>query len=433
MIERVPVVEGQPINVPPDVAQAIRRRLVVLRSELQPRIDFLAGSNEFPVIRNLIGSVQISSELVLDITPKTEPGTNWAAALLDLLVDERAHFGGETDNAETSLRPTVPDAFGAMYLRQLRSALNREGPILLMRQQPAKLQRLAGRLDVSKWVTQRIIEPHLFPQHVTLLTVDNDFNSALAWVARYLADRAMDPLLAGTLRRAAKDLRPGLSEHAFVDPSVAIKEIPTQWRGYEPAWATASAILRRVSLLHRGGGLDGLGVAVEPWPLLERLLARSLRATAREARRRGWHIRATGHSKHRFLRRQPAPGTAGDVSLSRLHTDRSVEPDGCLWFGDQIVANFEAKYSVPTYQSSRQHIFQIMTTAAALQSPLAVLVYPEMSPPVTWKVQGFDGKPLIIAAVGLDMYTYRRGAGDRDRGIQLHNLLQSTTAPNVHV
>lgn len=424
-MERITVREGLPLDVGAETAMAIRHRLVALEAELRPRIGFLSGSAALPVVRNLVGSVQVSPNLVLDVIPKTEPGQNWAAALVDLLVDDRVEFGGHTRHAEQLSRPALADAFARVYVNQLDRAVRREGPLSLLEQRVTSKQRLTGRLDVTRWVTQSLVRPTHFPQQETVLTVDNDFTRAMSWVAEALAVRCTDPSLASRLRSTAGRLRPGFPQHTSVDPGVGVRPLPPQWRAYGPAWATACAVLRRVSPLHRSGIQEGFGLAIEPWPLLERLLVRALHAAARQAIASGLPLRAQGHSTHPLLSASPKVEPA--PSLGRLAGDRSVEPDGSLWLGKQTVANFEAKYSRAESDATfRRHVFQVMTTAAALDSPLAVLVYPEQSDPITWKVHGFNGKPLQLVAVGLDMFSYRRGHGDESRGAQLLGIVCPT-------
>ncbi len=421
---RLAVREGLALDVDAETVLAVRRSLVALQTALRPRIGFLSGSDALPVVRNLIGSVQVSPDLVLDISPKTEPGTEWTAAVIDLLLDDRVEYGGETNEAEQLPRVVLADALARLFLRQLDFAIRREGPLSLLVQQYAAEPRLRGRLAVTQWATGSLTRPHVFPQHRTFLTVDNDFTRAMAWVAEALAARCFDPVTAERLRHVATRLRPGLPAHTFVDPGVSTRAIPPQWRAYAPAWSTACAVLRRTSPLQRSGSQTGFGFAVEPWPLLERLLLRSLHAAARKAPDHGLHLRAHGHSQHTFLTPEPLEDT--DISLARLARSRSVEPDGTLWVGDRVAANFEAKYSrVDSDATFRGHVFQAMTTAAALDSPLAVLVYPEKSVPVVWSTTGFNGRPLKLAAIGLDLFGYRRGAGDDLRGNAILELVVS--------
>jgi hypothetical protein len=419
---RISTSEGDALHVAPDVAQLVRRRLQALEKELRPRMPFLIGDSELPVIHNIVGSVQVTSNLILDIVPKTHPDQDWAGSLLDLMRDERVHFGGETRLAELASRKVLPDAFARIYADQLSGAVRSEGPLLLLKRRHVSKPRLAGRLDVSKWVSSRITHPESLPQEETVLTVDNEFTSAMAWVADLFAARCSDPYLVSVLKMTARSLRPGLPEYIYVDPGAAFKVIPPQWRAYGPAWETARAVLRQLSPLHRSGAMDGLGLAIEPWPLLETLLHRALQAAANLSRNEGIDIEVTAHGMHRLL--SPIQSVCSGP-LKRIHTTRSVEPDASILLDDRVIATFEAKYSVPMYKSSRGHLFQAMTTAAAIDSPLAVLVYPERSVPVEWEVSGFEGKPRIVAAVGLDMYGYRRGPGDRERGKALLDLVRT--------
>jgi len=75
-----------------------------------------------------------------------------------------------------------------------------------------------------------------------------------------------------------------------------------------------------------------------------------------------------------------------------------------------------------------------MATAAAVGSPLSVLVYPEPSAPVVWSAPGFDGKPQNVIAVGLDMFGYKRGRGEVERGalvleiVKQHSRVPITSA-----
>jgi hypothetical protein len=424
-MRRIPAWEGQPVeNLDLETAQLIRTRLFSLQEELSPRLPFLAAESAMPTIQNLVGSVQLRPDVVLDISPKTAPNGNWAASVLDLLVDEHAHFAGLTTQAELSPHRVLADTFARLYLAQLDDAVRKEGPLQVMRRIQVSQQRLSGRLDVTPWMTQRITKPHVFPQDVTVLTVDNDYTTALAWVAEALASRCVDPMLAGRLRAAVPRLRPGLPEYVHVAPDVASREIPRQWRAYEPAWVTACAVLKQVSPLHRSGLVNGFNLAIEPWVLLERLLHRSLAACVRQGRLDGQDLSWGAQTRVPFLE----PVTKDDnesAAFSHIHTKRGVEPDGLLREGDHVIATFESKYTMPTYNSTRSHFFQSVSTAAATGSPLSVLVYPGQSDPVLWRTHGFDGRPHTVVAIGLGMYNYTRGAGDRSRGRLLLALVRA--------
>ena len=423
-MKRLDIVEGQPLDVDAMTAQAIRIRLDVLRRELRPSIPFIAGADSGLAVQNLIGSVQVSPDLILDIQPKTEPTVDWAAAIIDLLTDDRVAIEAESQRAEKSARVILADALAARYADVLERALRREGPLLLLERRNRTRPVLGGRLDVTAWVQSRVLNPGLFPQSETVMTVDNTFATAMAWVAEALAIRCVSARLASRLRSVATRLRPGFPPHVGVDPGVALREIPTQWRGYMPAWTIARAVIRRIAPLHRTGVLDGLGLAIEPWPLLERLLHRGLEAAAQQAQLAGIPLTARPQSQHPLL--SPA-GAPTESPLRRLHSGRAVEPDGSLWIDDQIVATFEAKYSRAASNSTfRSHYFQALSTAAALDAPLAVLVYPELAEPVVWEVQGFEGKPTTLVAIGIDMYAYRRGT-EPSVGTRLLNVVSDSS------
>ncbi|MEZ0362858.1 hypothetical protein ACAG26_04030 [Mycobacterium sp. pUA109] len=107
---------------------------------------------------------------------------------------------------------------------------------------------------------------------------------------------------------------------------------------------------------------------------------------------------------------------------SAVH-DRSVEPDGLLMRNFLPAISFEAKYTASTSLPERAHMFQALTTAAALGTSLAVLVYPGDEPPRIYDVRGFMGAPRHLATIGLSMFTYSRPGGDIDRAGQIAALL----------
>lgn len=433
MLRRILVTEYHPVaDVSDEETRIIRARLAQLAVELKPRQKFVVRGSDL-VIRNLVGTVQVSRDLVLDIAPNVAADVDWAGALVDLLSPPtRIGFGGENRESERHPVRVLPDAFAGLYLRQLDGALLKEGPLTLIQAHYASPPSLAGRLDITRWVTQRNLKPAHFPQHRSVLTLDNPFTALLAAVAELLASSTSQPRVASALRGAAGRLRPGLAPHVALDPSDALRELPSQWRAYGPAWATARSVVRRVAPLRRHGHLEGLGVALEPWPLLETLLERALRAVGELAARQGRPgLNGFGHTGTYPLRTPTgytAPGT------EKFHVRGGVDPDGLLRLGGDVVANFEAKYTVPTTERIRTHAFQALTTAAALRSPVAVLVYPTDFEPIAWEMTGSWTYPQRLVAVGLDMYRYQAGVGDASRaerlyrGIEVECLAGSGTA-----
>lgn len=411
-MKRVAAVEEAVLDAEPSDAIAIYERLIRLQAELAPRLDFVNGAPKAPVIHNLVGSVQVSANLVLDVAPKTGPGTDWQTAVIDLLARDRIHAGGPTQHAVLARRP-LPDAFAYLYADQLERALRTAGPLLVIRHEAVRKPPLTGRLDVTTWVRSRQLAPHVFPQVTSRLTADNEFTRALAWVALALAARVTDAATRARLLRLGREIRPGLPEHPILDPGVAHKPLPPQWREYVGAWVTATAILRRISPLHREGTQEGLNLAVEAWPLLETLLARSLRQAARLGQAAGHDVTAGPKAKYPFLK---AVGATDEPK---------IEPDGVLRLNGAPVASYEAKYSTPTEKALRLHRFQVMTTAAALGARLGVLVYPQAFEPRVWTNVGATTPPNVVVAVGVDMYAYRSGVGEQVQGGRLWDLVQA--------
>ena len=419
MQRRIEVTEYQPVaGISADEVAQIRARLGELAAELKPRRSFVASGSEL-IVRNLVGTVQITRDLVLDVSPRVTSEVNWTAALVDLLTPPtRVGFGGENRQSERHPVRVLPDAFANLYLNQLDRALRREGPLTLIQAHYTSPPSLAGRLDVTKWLTERLLQPARFPQHRSVLTVDNPFTALLAAVAELLASSTSNPRTASALRGVAGRLRPGLAAHVALDPSAALRELPPQWRAYSPAWSTALSVVRRVAPLRRHGHLEGLGVALEPWPLLETLLERALKALGPVAGRHGHlGLNGIGHSGTYPLRTP-----IGDTSLgtAHFHVKGGVDPDGVLKRGTEVLASFEAKYTNPTPARIRAHAFQALTTAAALRSPVAVLVYPTDFDAVSWELTGFTTHPSRLVAVGLNMYGYRSVTGDDERAERLY-------------
>lgn len=420
-MKRLSVIEGQTISVGSTEATAIRKRLAELQKELRPRFPFVSG-DIYPKVMNLIGTVQVSKDLVLDIKPKVYAGQNWTRALAELMTTERAHLGGEQEKSEWTARNAIPEILAATYARQLTTAVRQEGPLTLIRSQNETQGRLAGKLDISRWVISRISSPHLFPQATSRLSADNQFTAAMAWVANVLEKQTKDLAVRSLLQSAARELRPGLPPHIQINKDVASAEIPAQWSAaYNPAWSTARSVLRQISAIHRHGSLHGFSIALEPWPLLETALTRAVQSAVEQAVQRGVYLHSPpGRPQETFLQTRDRNT---NIPLNRVHTNRAVEPDALIYLGERVAATFEAKYNYASQESTRHHFFQTLTTAAAFNAPLSVIVYPEKSEPIAWDVKGFDGTPLRIVALGLDMFDYKRGRGDRERGALLLNLV----------
>jgi hypothetical protein len=290
--------------------------------------------------------------------------------------------------------------------------LQRDGPIQLIEREFKTLPYLKGKLRTTTWLRKAMWEPHRLPVTFDQLTPDNDFSRGLARVAELLARATVSPEVKSVLLKAVRELRPGHGEEVAVSKTIANRRLPSQWSIYEPAWSIAAAVLAERFLIGSAGQYQGLSVAVEAWPLLERLLARSLSATVHLAAKAGMRLTAPSKFRTTLLDR---PGG----SASKSH---AVEPDGRLVVEGKTVATFEAKYKRrPENRDwpAREDIYQAITTAAACGARMAVLVYPEEFPTAWWRIRGFDGYPEHLAAVGLGLFSYRVGAGDDERGRKL--------------
>jgi 5-methylcytosine-specific restriction endonuclease McrBC regulatory subunit McrC len=389
----------------------------VLRFRSWPLSDASAGKL---VIRGIVGAISLSGGRTLEITPKTEPADDWVASVLSLLLGpDRIDAGGERSGGLSAERKALLPLLAAIYATRLERALRRDGPLLLLQQHESMRTALRGKLNASSWLRHALHRPHIFPTELSHLTADNGFTNAMAAVAGQLSNYAGSPSIRARLIAAQKDLRPGLPPNAAqVPPGVELRHLPSQWLSYDSAWKIASAILARRSLLGPSGRREAVSVAIEAWPLLERLLTRTLRAVARRYERQvgNPHVAVHAQPPSKNLLVAAAGSTAGP---------RSVVPDGWLQLDGETRATFDAKYKRRETSAwpNREDIYQVLCTASAFRSPLAVLVYPEHFDPVWWDVPGMDGYPSQMVAVGIGLYSYRAGIGDQERSETFLDLL----------
>ncbi len=414
----IPVVEGSWFQLDNALQPAFRRSVAEVERRVRPRFKLLEESNGQFKLGGVVGTFAVGSHTALDVAPKVEPGDNWIASVLDLLTGaDRVQAAGDRRSGVAAHRNLL-DVLASLYAERLVRALRREGPVLVMERRDATKSVLKGRLNVTSWARRAAWEPHKFPVSFQELTADNDFSRALAHVATLLARSTTSPRTRGLLLDCARGLRPGEAEAFAVNPQSALRPLPSQWAAYQPAWDIAVTVLSRRSLLGTVGHRHGVSLAIEAWPLLERLLERSLRAAVAVAADQGVVLKAPAKSQTRLL---------GGLRIG--HHD--VEPDGRLTDeSDEHVATFEAKYArrVAGEWPPREHYFQALSTAAACGSDLAVLTYPESFEPVWWEVHGFQEKPAHLAAIGLGLFSYRRGSGDSDRGARILDLLNGPPA-----
>jgi len=407
-------VEGVPFDLERPLHEPLRRAVAEARQLIGPTTSPLTQSGTSFTISGVIGSLELRPGLLLEVVPKTEPEDDWVTAALDLLLPEtRVSVAGDRRGGLAVSRQPL-DVLAAIYAERLARALRRDGPLLVMERQSDVRQLLVGKLDVTRWSRSAGWRPQDLPTSFQTLSADNHFTRAMSRVAEVLAFACSSPQVRGRLLRLSRELRPGAPLDFALDPAVARRALPPQWAVYGGAWDIAVSVLSRRSLLGSKGRRQGVSLAIEAWPLLETLLTRALQQTVRLGREHGRTMRAPSKYGSELIR--PGPGSPG--------RSRGAEPDGRLLEAESTIAVFEAKYSRGQgLDPPRAHVFQALATAAACGAPLAVLVYPDEFEPVGWTTSAFGDRPRRLVSIGLGLFGYKRGEGDRQRGRRLFELL----------
>ncbi|WP_181158555.1 5-methylcytosine restriction system specificity protein McrC [Leucobacter massiliensis] len=408
MEPRLRLREHEGVNLPRETAGLVIDAVQGLEARLQPRIPQVTRTEGVVKIGNLIGSARMADGTVLEVEPKVPASSSWPSAVVQLLNKEsRISVTGSQRSRQGHARQDLTSVIAFEYARRLENAISKDGPLQLFERYRLNSRRLSGRLDVSAYTRNAWRDPILFPVQRDQLTVANDFARGLSVVSHAFRRSVSDSALSAQLLRLESAVIPGhpLPEH--INPVAATRPMPSQWKNYRPAWDIAAAVLRNRSIINDPGHSIGLEVAVEPWPLLETLLERTLAAVTR----------AAPNIVFGAKRRYPILKLRGAIA-------GSVEPDGVLRDDTgQVVATFEAKYTLPSTHPSEDHRYQALATAAVLHSPIAILVYPGAEEPRIYDVQGFNGQPMQLATMGLELYGYERGSGEKRRADAVLRLL----------
>lgn len=415
MPQRIAVREGDPFTLDAALRDALRATLFRLHKELQLSFAPLKEDERGFTIWNLIGSIDLGTA-ILEVTPKTDPGDDWVASILSLLVGTDAVDAAGARSAGASPdRADLIEALATAFATRLTKAVRREGPIMILSRERHFRTTLRGKLQVTDWLRSATLNPTHFPQVYSVLTPDNDFSRALTFVADRFARIVRRPAVRASLRELAGLLRPGLAVPASAPAGVELRGLPPQWGIYRSAWSIAAAVLARRSLLGPQGVQSGVSIAIEPWPLLERLLERSLDDAVAVGRSQGRALSSAAQKKRRILER--AGGSAA------AHHD--LIPDGVLLEDGEVLATFEAKYrSYDRAKGPREKdIYQALAAARACNAPLAVLVYPGRLETGSWQVLTKGLNPIRLAVLGLDLFDYRR-APDHTRGQWILDLVK---------
>ena len=365
-------------------------------------------------IWNLIGAVDIGG-LVVEIAPKTKPGLGWLSNLLALLLaDDRISIAGELKAGLSQKVDTILEALSAIYATRLLAAVRRDGPIALVRRQHVEEPVLRGKIIVSDLVHRWFLRPGTISQERNGLTLDNDYSRALSFVAGSLANHVESQRTRASLLEAVTLLTPGIPYPAISPLGAEHRILPQQFAAYIPAWSIAVSILARRSLLGPIGQQFGVSFAIEPWPLLERLLERALAASCEQASQNGKTLEVPLKGSRVIL--NPVAGQS-----MRPH---DLIPDGLLAEDGLIIASFEAKYRnyVPYEGPRPAEVYQAIAAARATSSPIAVLVYPGNHAAAVWEVAAAGQSPRYLATIGLDLFGYQQWT-KADLGNRVYEVL----------
>lgn len=391
--------ENEQLFLDTEKREALRQAINSLSSSLRPRLRQFEEQGEYCIIRNLIGTIAFRDGRVVEVVPKTRPGGDWIRAVLSLLVESRVDISGERTGGMSAPREDLAVALARLYTDRIERALRRDGPLLLMQRTHRSSTTFAGKLDVTSWLRDAWKKPVPFPVETSQLQADNDFSCAMAITAEILARVSKDHGIASRLRAAARLLRPGAPAAVALPAGVEHRILPSQWAVYRPAWAIAVAVLGRRSPFSAEGSHRGVTIAIEPWPLLEELLRRSLKAAAFEAAKDGRVVVPKPEEAVPLLRDASGIPTA------------NVKPDGQLIEAGRTLATFDAKYRDRSGDSrpTEGELYQALAEARATGAPLAVLAYPDSRPPEESNIQISGGRPERLLTIGLDLFAYRSG------------------------
>jgi hypothetical protein len=161
-----------------------------------------------------------------------------------------------------------------------------------------------------------------------------------------------------------------------------------------------------------------MSLVIEPWVLLETLLERSLAYLAKQLSAPGKSALSRPQRDIKFL-----------VGSMAEQKHRYLIPDCLLQIEGSAFANFEAKYRDYARSNAplRGESYQAITAGRALGTQIAVLVYPNALSAGHFNILEKGHPPQQLAVLGLDMFSYRRGLGERERAEWILRLLENAT------
>lgn len=382
--------EGVPLKVEREDLQAFEEYLESATGSLRPTLK-LADVNwkaSEVTFRNLVGQGTLHSGATFEVVPKTSPGSNWATNAANLFEKTTrfhvTHSASAVDRSD--LENQFADAIAFVFLKELKNALAKSGPIAIQNLEDKRVQKLRGKLKVNEWSLDYLLKPNSFPVELTRLTTENFYSRTLITASRVLCTTINSPQLRLQLEAVARKLSSDgdrLNKPIrYVPPRV---KLPNQWRFYESAWNIAKAIINQDREMGIEGKSHGLAISVEPWRLLENALKQTLEG----------HFRTDSEVEMSFQRRS-------SLALIDSTAVRWVKPDGIIERDGQSPITFECKYHVlADGVPPREHIYQAWSSALALDASHAILVYPS----------DFGLKELILAGSKSDVRLYYGGLG----------------------
>ena len=420
---RLSAFEGDEVHVPAPLYESLAREGERLARELDLNfggVTRLAGRLRFD---NMIGTIS-TRQSVLEVAPKTRPGEDWIPAVLDLMGGHAAALSGEVSASESAKTRGLLSLLSLIYTRRLGEALSAEGPLTTIESRAERSSMLTGRLRVEEWALRAAYEGHVFPVDRQHLTIQNAYARTLGYVGQLLAPHLDEPRARRQLAESVDALTDG-REIESSPANASHLDLPEQWRAYESAWAIAQMILRRTSRFGTRPQAHGLSFVIEPWQLLEELLERTVQALAVDLTRGGILHVARAQNDTAFLVQIETEGAKG----RHVH----LRPDCVLYREGSPVISFEAKYRdyARTGGPRREESYQAITAARALGTKLAVLIYPNGIETRVFEVRTPANAPRHLAVVGLDLFAYRRGAGEVESAQKLKTSLENVIGTDI--
>jgi hypothetical protein len=407
--------EGEPIRVPAAHYEELAREGERVASSLKLKlggVTRLSGALKF---ENMIGSIA-TPRVVLELVPKTQPNQDWMRSVLALMDDRPIHLFDDAPASPSQWQSQFADLIARTFAKRLSNALAAEGTITTIEAAFFRSSMLSGRLRVGEWARRAAYDGHRFPIDRHILSSNNIYSQTLVFVGQVLAPFIDLPQARRQLLENLDTLSGGIEVSDAPSNAIGL-ELPEQWGAYDPAWTIAQFVLKQRSQFGRQSRPHGMSLVIEPWILLERLLERTLSSLAEQL---------TTDFGTSFASKPQRAVTF--LSGAQLASDaRHLVPDCVLLRNNSPLVNFEAKYRdyARTGAPLRTESYQAITAGRALGTRLAILAYPNDIPTKVLDVHKVGYPPEKLAIIGLDMFGYERGSGEKKRSQLIRSILEN--------